>query len=412
MRKPMSYDNNDWFYTTSKVWPSDTTAASDNFLTYDSIAMSNNMSYKVTLPTWKIEKNPEEQVPPEGIFPGYLAQEMLVYYPRGSKEYIKDNANQNPGILSFINIRDLLARFFVGTYFNLERVNNWRGKCIGITSMLYPGGNYGYSGNHMPMFDYDGNVKKKIRKDVASLQEKYGLGDAWVYRTKKGYHVYFFCDSVSYENYMEMIQGSDCCTGFKGQTKNAGFSILRVSAKYTNFDIELEYVLRSKNGSGAKRPLKKALVVQELISLGQQCGTHFASLYPQWARFVEDSKEWRAPSKPKTRRARRKSSSKAPLTPEEILHMKEELNDKQRVAPAFPPPHTTLIDPIKHSFADMEEAERRYMEESLSKRRLTDAEIKRMYSPPHKIVPVATEPRWMEDDEYGGYDETIDDDSF
>jgi hypothetical protein len=73
-----------------------------------------------------------------------------------------------------------------------------------------------------------------------------------------------------------------------------------------------------------KRPLKKAHVIQELISLGQQCGTHLASLYPQWGRFREDVKEWRSPPKPKTRKVRRKSG-KGTYSQEEVLNMKKDL---------------------------------------------------------------------------------------
>ena len=127
---------------------------------------------------------------------------------------------------------------------------------------------------------------------------------------------------------MQMLKEANCCQGFKERSMGNQFSILRVSAKYTRFDIELEYILKSKNTSVLKRPLKKAHVIQELISLGQQCGTHLASLYPQWARFREDAKEWRAPPKPKTRRVRRKSG-KNPLSPEEVLHMKRDLEFRQ-----------------------------------------------------------------------------------
>jgi hypothetical protein len=193
----------------------------------------------------------------------------------------------------------------------------------------------------MPMFDYDGNVKKKIRKDVAAFQDKYGLGDAWVYKTKKGFHVYFFCDEVSYEIYMQMLKEADCCKGFQDRSRMKRYAVLRVSAKYTKFDIELEYILKSKNTSVVKRPLKKALVVQELISMGQQCGTHIASLFPQWARFKEDIKEWRAPPKPKTRKVRKKSD-KGSYTQDQIIQMKKEMLYKEMYeAPVFPPKQQT-----------------------------------------------------------------------
>lgn len=291
---------------------STTTDASDIF--------SNPQMFQVKMPSinWTAAAKKE---PSGGIYSDYVTQEMLVYYPRTGKDYTERNQNLGPGALPFVNVRELLARFFIHTYFHAERVKNWRGRCIGITSMLDKKAS-NYLGEHMPMFDYDGNVKKKIRKDVAAFQDKYGLGDAWVYRTKKGYHVYFFCDNVPYAIYMQMLGEAQCCTGFGKQTTDNGFAVLRISAKYTRFDIELEYILKSKNTSVVKRPLKKAHVIQELIGMGQKCGTHLASMYPQWARYKEDPKEWRAPPKPKKRRVIKKSN---PLSPQEILAMKAEM---------------------------------------------------------------------------------------
>jgi hypothetical protein len=278
--------------------------------------------FSAALPSWE---PPKEELGAE-VANGYSGLEQLVYYPRANKDY-KGNGSDNmsPGHLQCLNIKDLLARFFVSTYFHLERIPNWRTKCIGISSAMAD--SMAFSGSHMPIFDYDGNVKKKIKKDVAEFQEKYGLGDAWVYKTKKGYHVYFFCDQAAWEIYWQMVQESKCCHGFKGQVERNGTGVLRVSAKYTAFDIELEYILKSKNVAVVKRPLRKALIVQELISLGQQCGTHLASLYPQWARYEEDDKEWRAPPKPKGKRGSKKS--KSGFSTKELSLMREEVMQAQ-----------------------------------------------------------------------------------
>ena len=312
--------------TSSDIWSTvtyttaTTPAASDSVFAVESL---NQPTFRIEMPSFPTKLVMD--APAKGTFPSYVSMEYLVYYSRKNKDYSQEETSQTLGALEFVNVKELLARFFVGVYFRSERVGNWRGKCIGISSMMDAGNQYG---SHMPMFDYDGNVKKKIRKDVADFQDKYGLGDAWVYRTKKGFHVYFFCDQVANEIYMQMLKEANCCQGFKERSMGNQFSILRVSAKYTRFDIELEYILKSKNTSVLKRPLKKAHVIQELISLGQQCGTHLASLYPQWARFREDAKEWRAPPKPKTRRVRRKSG-KNPPSPEEVLHMKKDLEFRQ-----------------------------------------------------------------------------------
>jgi len=302
-----------------KMSSSDWTNYTTSTATFTVDSAISQQDFQLTMPTFATKII--EDAPAKGTFPSYVSQEFMMFYSRKNRDYSQEETNQSMGALEFVNVKELLARFFVGTYFQLERVKNWRGKCIGISSMM---DGVNYLDNHMPMFDYDGAVKKKIRKDVAEFQDKYGLGDAWVYRTKKGFHVYFFCDQVSHEIYMQMLKEADCCQGFKKRSQSNNFAILRISAKYTHFDIELEYVLKSKNTSVVKRPLKKAHVIQELISLGQQCGTHLASLYPQWARFKEDIKEWRAPPKPKTRRVRRKSG-KGGYSQAEIIHMKKEM---------------------------------------------------------------------------------------
>jgi hypothetical protein len=305
-----------------------TTEATEGSITFDSVATN----FTLSLPKMGLRGDSKS----EEIFPNYVTWEQLVFYLRKNQDYDNNNSNQGPGYLEFVNVKELLARFFVGTYFQVAKVKNWRSQCIGITSMMQPA-HESYGGPHMPMFDYDGNVKKKIKKDVATFQDKYGLGDAWVYKTKKGYHVYFFCDQVSYEIYMQMLKEADCCKGFRDRSLKRRFAVLRVSAKYTKFDIELEYILKSKNTSVVKRPLRKALIIQELLSLGQQCGTHFASLFPQWARFKEDIKEWRSPPKPKTRKVRKKSD-KGSYTKDQIIHMKKEMLYKEMYeASVFPP---------------------------------------------------------------------------
>lgn len=234
----------------------------------------------------------------KNIFQKYVGIEYLVYYPRDSHKKYSDNTI-NPGNLHFININSLLARFFIGVYSNWGKVENWRDYCIGAISYNYDVERE----THMPMFDYDGkNVKTRIRKDVKLLQDKYGLGDAWVYRTKKGFHLYFFTDLVAKGVYEDMLHETKCCEGFRTASLKVGHGTLRVSAKYTKFDIELEYILRSKVRT-PNRMLRKAHLIQELIRLGQESGTHLASLFPQWARYTEDYSDWKPDSRKKGSKA-------------------------------------------------------------------------------------------------------------
>ena len=214
--------------------------------------------------------------------------EVLVYYPRHSPrgDYIENTCNM--GEILYTNIRSLLARFFIGIHASPERIKDWRSWCIGAISWVSSSTN-----RHMPMFDYDGkNVKTQLKKDVKLLQERYALGDAWVYHTKRGFHVYFFTDLVPWDEYWAMLCETKCCKGFRTAAKRHNYGTLRVSAKYTKFDIGLEYILRSQKRY-PRRMIRKAHLIQELLKMGQDCETHFASLFPQWAQFREDETEWR-----------------------------------------------------------------------------------------------------------------------
>lgn len=240
-----------------------------------------------------------------------LTAEQLVYYSRESKigENYADRTNRLVPF-RYANIQALLARFFLTAHYEYG-IPNWREQCIGISSRVYQGGIGGTTGSgahyHMPMFDYDGkNIRTRIREDVENLQEKWNLGDAWVYQTRRGYHVYFFTDTVDAKTYGEMLNGARCCKGFKAAAQRSNGSVLRVSAKYTEFDIEFLYMLQATKRH-TRRPLPKAHVVQRLIRMGQESGTHFASLFPQWARYREDKTEWR----PGTKKGRRKKRGEA-----------------------------------------------------------------------------------------------------
>jgi hypothetical protein len=243
--------------------------------------------------------------------------EMLVHYPRTAKqgeEY--EDHTVNPGWLNFHNVKDLLARFFVTIHANYGKVRNWRDLCIGITSIDHKGG-------QMPMFDYDGkNIKTRVKKDVKQLQKEFGLGDATIYETRRGLHIYFFSDLVELEIYKAMLDSVECCKGFKTSFERNGYAVLRVSAKYTEFDILPYKVIVSPN-RGRTRPGRKAALVQELLRLGQECGTHFASTYPQWAQYKEDSTPWKTAGKRRPGRRVRKISKADYIKKQAYMKQKE-----------------------------------------------------------------------------------------
>ncbi len=251
----------------------------------------------------KFLKDPEVPENEGASWRGLRGSEMFVFYPRNAPGGPSQHTDHTiaSAWMDFYNVRDLLARFFVSMHSARGKIANWREYCIGVTGLL-PGR------MHMPMLDYDGkNIKTRVKKDVKLLQKKFGLGDGTIYETKGGLHVYFFSDVLTTEDLFDMLDTVGVCRGFKHATKSKGYSVLRVSAKYTEFDILPYTVVVSPERTGA-RPGRKAAIIKELLRMGAECGTHFASLYPQWAYYTEDAAPWKPPAVKKRGRKVRKIS--------------------------------------------------------------------------------------------------------
>jgi len=238
-----------------------------------------------------------------------LSSELLVFYKRNRAPGNYEETHRHQGELRYQNFQDLLARFFITVHYNSGVIPNWREWCIGISSIIFPDrkafafanktGSRTPESMHMPMLDYDGkNIKSILRKDVQLLQERWNLGPATIFQTKKGFHVYFMTDAVSWDSYRDMLESVKCCKGFRRCAEKSGYAVLRVSAKYTAFDIKLDSVLPpEKTKTLPARKLRKAHIIEAILGAGQHCGTHIASLCPEWAHYREDESPWKPPSK-------------------------------------------------------------------------------------------------------------------
>jgi len=217
--------------------------------------------------------------------------ERLVFYSRTASErsYDEEYEGRGPGFLRYTNITDLLASFFLGSRSQGERAFNWRDMCIGISSEVVAPSKM----LHVPFLDYDGkHIKTAVKQDVKLLQERFGLGPAHVYHTKRGAHVYFLHDIVPEDKFRGILESTSCCPGFKKTSLTRGFSIIRVSAKYTEFDIALEQVIPAID-TRLRRMTRKGHVIEALLGLGMECGTHLAGLFPNWANYIEDGRPWK-----------------------------------------------------------------------------------------------------------------------
>lgn len=232
-----------------------------------------------------------------------LASELMVYYKRNQVPGRYEEGHHHNGETAYQNLQDLLARFFISVHYNAGPINNWREWCVGMTSFVTRD-NLGRKlpeNRHLPMFDYDGkNIKSIVRKDVQQLQKKWELGPATLFQTKKGFHVYFMTDMVTWGAYQSMLSEVNCCAGFRKCAFDVGYAVLRVSAKYSTFDITLDSVMHPETARDLPfRKTRKARVIEAILSLGERCGTHFASLCPEWAHYREDAVPWKQPTKSK-----------------------------------------------------------------------------------------------------------------
>ncbi len=86
----------------------------------------------------------------------------------------------------------------------------------------------------MPVFDYDTKYKDKVIGDIMVLQEKFGLNQCCLYKTKRGFHVKFYWNLVSWKSFEKMLDKSKCDKRFKILCKKLGQANLRLAGKHDN----------------------------------------------------------------------------------------------------------------------------------------------------------------------------------
>lgn len=218
--------------------------------------------------------------------------EALQIYPRNSAEGAGyGNTGFAVGPIRYQNIHQFLARFFLSARFEHELTRNWREMCIGVRTAIMD--KRAMVGGHLPMLDYDGrHIKTALRQDVDLAQREFGLGEATIYRTRRGFHVYFLHDTLPWVSYLTLLQRVNCCPGFRQSVERNQCGVLRVSSKYTDFDIYPAYTVPDPQRR-LRRDSPKAVLVKTLLGMGAQHQTHLAGLFPQWASYHEDTRPWK-----------------------------------------------------------------------------------------------------------------------
>jgi len=91
---------------------------------------------------------------------------------------------------------------------------------------------------HIVMLDYDVKDIEKVTESVWEVQEFWGLADADIFRTKNGYHVFFWYDHVPYERVKMIVNFAKYVDPmFKYISRYYNHKTIRVSGKYAHRDI-------------------------------------------------------------------------------------------------------------------------------------------------------------------------------
>ena len=111
--------------------------------------------------------------------------------------------------------------------------------------------------------DYDITEITTITSDIKGLQKKYNLGNAYIFTTKKGYHV-IFLDLVSYEELCKILDNSCCDEHYKyvSRKNNNRQWILRINPKKNNNHIRFYGVMKGYHERNLSYPHSNYLLAK------------------------------------------------------------------------------------------------------------------------------------------------------
>lgn len=109
--------------------------------------------------------------------------------------------------------------------------------------------------------DYDYDEKLTVYEDLSGLQEHYQLGNAYVFRTKKGFHA-IFLDLVTYTELKQILDASSCDDHYKyvSRRNNNRTWVLRFTDKKNNNRVVFEEILWSPQYRQISYPHTRYLV--------------------------------------------------------------------------------------------------------------------------------------------------------
>lgn len=97
---------------------------------------------------------------------------------------------------------------------------------------------------HIIILDYDTKDRAKVVESVEELQQFWNLADAMVFRTKNGFHVFFWQDIVPYGRLKQIIEfAKDVDPMYKAISHIYRHKTVRVEGKHAVRDIKFEGII-------------------------------------------------------------------------------------------------------------------------------------------------------------------------
>jgi predicted RNA-binding protein with PUA-like domain len=105
---------------------------------------------------------------------------------------------------------------------------------------------------HILFLDFDKADLSEVEESVSECQGFWNLSDAYIYKTRNGYHAYFFYDIMPYPRVVMIINYAKYVDDmFRYISRYYDYKTIRQSGKYKERDISFVKVLKGKRSPTA-----------------------------------------------------------------------------------------------------------------------------------------------------------------
>lgn len=96
----------------------------------------------------------------------------------------------------------------------------------------------GFNNRHFLLADIDGGDREELMKRVGIVCiERHQMGDCYVVKTGKGWHVTNFTDELSLKEYLQVLRELQCDPKYIWWVKKVKYGVLRVSRRSSHWNV-------------------------------------------------------------------------------------------------------------------------------------------------------------------------------